>query len=483
MSAMMAGQARPDVADTLRQGTTLVETGQLTRAQQLYEEALSSFPGDPDLSFELGMVYFRQHDWAKAAENYKISIGARPGRVKPLFYLAEAYFMESNQDLARETIAQAASIAPNDPQVCQKYGEYLSAKLETRREGLSWLQKARRLSPGLARIEFEIGKAQFELTDFKSATSSLEAALKNNRSDGQAAFFLAESWANLSDWEKARDYYKYALAQGYTNGSAFYGLGRALVELGEFEVALDPLHRALALQPSLIQAHFQLGKAYRRLGRSEEARQETRLFGAMTNRIDTARELKGAEEENAWKQLKPLLEANKEQEALALLAKLPASERLDRAEPHYLLGTMLFSMGRKDDAKRLLRIARAKAPKAARIAAYLGLVELSCGEAGAAESSFQSALALDSAEVLALIGIGGLRYRQQRWADAAEYLEQSRTADPDTLYMLCDAYFRIGRMEEAMLTTEVIRALSPDNKALLSAVDELVRVHKPASDH
>ena len=475
---MMAGQARPDVADTLRQGTMLVETGQLTRAQQLYEEALSSFPGDPDLSFELGMVYFRQHDWAKAAENYRISIGTRPGTVKPLFYLAEAYFMESNQDLARETIAQAASIAPNDPQVCQKYGEYLSAKLDTRREGLSWLQKARRLSPGLARIDFEIGKAQFELTDFEPATSSFEAALKNNRTDGQAAFFMAESWANLSNWEKARDHYKYSLAQGYTNGPAYYGLGRALVELGEFEVALGPLHRALALQPSLIQAHFQLGKAYRQLGRTEEARQESRLFGAMTNRVDTSRELKSAEEENAWKQVKPLLEANKEQEALELLAKLPASAPLDRGEPHYLLGTMLFSMGRKDDAKRVLRIARAQTPKAARIAAYLGLVELSCGEAVAAENSFQSALALDSAEVLALIGMGGIRYRQQRWADAAKYLQKSRTADPDTLYMLCDAYFRIGRTEEAMLTADVIRALASDNKALLDAVDELVRLHK-----
>ena len=56
--------------------------------------------------------------------------------------------------------------------------------------------------------------------------------------------------------------------------------------------------RAKAMQPSLIQAHFQLGKAYRQLGRIEEARHETRLFGAMTNRIDTSRELKGPEEES-----------------------------------------------------------------------------------------------------------------------------------------------------------------------------------------
>jgi tetratricopeptide (TPR) repeat protein len=198
----------------------------------------------------------------------------------------------------------------------------------------------------------------------------------------------------------------------------------------------------------------------------------------MTNRIETSRELKGPEEESAWKRVKPLVEANKEQEALELLTKSAASDGLDRGEPHYLLGVAYSSLGRKDNAMRMLRIARKVVPGSARIAAYLGLVELSSGETGAAEESFRSALTLHSAEVLALIGIGEIRYQQKRWAEAVEYLEKSRTADPDTLYMLCDAYFRINRTEEAMLTAEVIRALGSDNKALLNSLDELVRLYK-----
>ena len=463
------------MAEVLRQGARLVEAGQLAAAEELYEKAQIRYPGDPDLAFELGMVYFRRRNWEKAVESYKRSLSVRPQRVKPLFYLAESYYMESDLDLARETIQQAASIAPNDPQVCQKYGEYLNMKLETRGEGLVWLQKARRLNPGLARIDFEIGMAQFELSDFPSAVASFETAIKNNSSDGQAAFFLAECWAKLSDWEKARKYYEFALAKGYANGPAYYGQGRALVELGESEAALAPLERAAAMQPSLIQAHFQLAKAFRQLGRTGEARRETRLFSAMTDRIDTSRELKGPEEESAWKRVKPLVEASKEQEAVEALAKSPASDGLDRAEPHYLLGVVYYSLGRKDDAMRMLRIARKAAPNSARIAAYLGVVELSSGETLAAEESFRSALALDSAEVLALIGIGGIRYQQKRWTEAVEYFEKSRTADPGTLYALCDAYFRINRTEDAMLTAEVIRAFGSDNKVLLESLDDLVR--------
>ena len=56
--------------------------------------------------------------------------------------------------------------------------------------------------------------------------------------------------------------------------------------------------------------------------------------------------------------MKPLVEANKEQESLEVLAKLPASNGLDRGEPHYLLAVIYYSLGRKDDAMRMLRIAR-----------------------------------------------------------------------------------------------------------------------------
>lgn len=478
MSSFAAGQAGPDLTTVLRQGARLVDEGKLSAAQDLYEKELGSYPDDSDLRYELGMVYFRQQNWAKAAENYRASLGATPRKIKPLYYLSEAYFMQSDLDRARETIALAASIAPEDAQVCEKYGEYLSATLETRKEGLAWLQKAQRLSPDLARIDFQIGKTEFDLTDYRSALSSLEAALKKDSGDGQAAFYLAESWANLGDWEKARDEYNYALARGHMDGPTYYGLGKALVELGTPDAALAPLQRAIVLQPSLSKAHFQLGKAYRELGRTTEAQHETRLFSTMADRIDTSTELKGAEEEEAWKRVKPLLEANREQEALALLAKTPVGDVLDHGEPHYLLGTMYYSLGRKDDAKRMLNIARRQAPKSSRIVAYLGMVELSGGETAAAEESFQSALALDSAEVLALIGMGGIRYQQQRWADAARYLEKSRTADLGALYMLCDTYFRLGRTQDALLTAEVIRALGTGQQPLLDELEKLVRLHQ-----
>jgi len=51
LSALLAAQGQSDVPEVVRQGARLVEAGQLAAAAGLYEKALSSYPGDPDLTF------------------------------------------------------------------------------------------------------------------------------------------------------------------------------------------------------------------------------------------------------------------------------------------------------------------------------------------------------------------------------------------------------------------------------------------------
>jgi tetratricopeptide (TPR) repeat protein len=106
------------------------------------------------------------------------------------------------------------------------------------------------------------------------------------------------------------------------------------------------------------------------------------------------------------------------------------------------------------------------------------MVQLSSGNVTSALEAFQAALAHDSNETLALIGMGGIRYQQQRWPQAVEYLEKSRTADPDALFLLCDAYYRMGKPEQAALIAEVVRALGSDRKPLLDELEKLVARHR-----
>jgi len=479
--ALALGQA--DISAVVAKAQALAESGQLTDAQAVIENGLRDFPNNSDLLFGLGMVYLRERNWEKAIHSYKASLNGNPKRVKALFYLGEAYFMNSDFQDACETLAEAINVAPNEATVRQRYGEYLSSRLATRNEGLEQLQKARQLNPTLPRIDFDIGKTQFDLTDFQSAAGSFDTELRKNPGNGEAAFFLAEANTKVGNWQNAREAYNYALTHGYLEGAAYYGLGRTLVELGDFSASLVPLSRALALQPSIYQARFQLGRAYRQLGRADDAQREIKLFNAMSGRVNTVQEARGPELEDAWKHVKPLLAEHKEQQALEWLTKVAAVDPSNPQNPSYLLGEMYFTLERYGDAKRVLMAARNLASDNAHIAAYLGIVQLASGEVDSAEQSLRSALTLDAAEPLALIGMGGIRYRQERWADAVTYLEQSRTADPDTLLLLCDADFRIGKQEDALLTAEVIRAFAADQPAILKALDQLLKRYSSSKPH
>jgi 3-methyladenine DNA glycosylase AlkC len=77
-----------------------------------------------------------------------------------------------------------------------------------------------------------------------------------------------------------------------------------------------------------------------------------------------------------------------------------------------------------------------------------------------------------------------IRYKQERWKDVIAHLERSHTANPGALYMLCDAYYRVGKNNEAIVTAEAIRSLAANNKSLLADLDRLVKLHQagqPAS--
>ncbi len=73
------------------------------------------------------------------------------------------------------------------------------------------------------------------------------------------------------------------------------------------------------------------------------------------------------------------------------------------------------------------------------------------------------------------MGLAWLRFGEQRWEEAAAYLERSKTKAPDGLLLLCDAYFHLGRTEQGLITAETWAAIAPTDQAVLESLIDLLQ--------
>lgn len=466
----------------LGRGSALEERGQLAQAKELYLGGLREFPRSSEIIFRIGTLYLRESNWPQAIQYLQRGSALRPRDVDTFYYLAQAYYLDGQHGPARQAILRAVTLAPDRPEVAQKYGEYLCEdNLCT--EGLPYLLKARRLDPTLRDIDFDLGMAYHKLAHVPEAQRYLEAALKKDPGNLIATRFLADVLGRQNQWERAKDHYQRVVAGDPQNGWALYGLGRALVALGNYEAALGPLRDALAIDPMITEAHFQLGNALRQLGRRDEAARELKLFKALRERTQASAPAvtfqRAPAESRIWEVCQRFLNENKESEALAYLNSLVTDKPIN---PHYLLGVLHFSLGQNSDAVRMLARAAEISPSDADVLAFLGRAQLAAGEYDSAEKTLAQALALKPDGELPLVGLGELAYARGDWEQAIRYFEQSKTSQAPVLLEWCRSYFQLNNRAKALEIAELVRAFGNGDPVLLRELDSLLASEKEPAE-
>jgi tetratricopeptide (TPR) repeat protein len=105
----------------------------------------------------------------------------------------------------------------------------------------------------------------------------------------------------------------------------------------------------------------------------------------------------------------------------------------------------------------------------------LGIFDLQQGQLDEAEKEFDAEIANDPNYETAVAELGVVRYKQQRWAEAADQLSRSHTRTPALLLTLCDSYFHLDQVKEANLTAELLAAYSRDDQELMEKLVELLK--------
>jgi tetratricopeptide (TPR) repeat protein len=455
----------------LLRALALDELGRWDEAQRSYEAALRIAPRDPQIQARLGMHFVRRERWAQAIPPLEKSVATAQDPLA-LFYLSQAYFQTQNKGKSLETIELCAKLAPDNPTMLLKLGEY-RAQMGKHSPALEALLRVQELRPDEPGLDLALGNTYLSLLEVENARAALERALQKDPKNPAVLSALASACSKARDHAAARRYYQQVLDLGYDDAEYHLGLGAALLGLGENEAAIVQLNQAIERKPRLEEAHFHLARAYQAAGHAEESKRELGVFRALkANPLDPPEE-RSELERDLWSQAEALVREGKEAEAMKLLTHTNVKGNI----PEYLVGALYYRLGRLADAERLLALAAERSPDLPNVRTYLALAYVEQGRLAEAEAILPGELERNPREPLVLMAIGLLRFRQERWADAARHLSDSRVVDPGVLLRLCEAQIRLGQAAQAQDTARVVRALAAGKADTMTALTGIFERH------
>ena len=455
-------------------GSLLEDAKRQTEAAAAYEKGLKLAPSDPDLLYKVGVFQLVAGDRERAAALMEHYTRLQPQDGDGFYYLAQAYHLSKQDERALNAIRSCLKLKPKDPLVWQKYGELLVSSGDGE-NGFSWLQKAYQADPHLNRINFDLGVAALDRMDLQNAESFARRAVDEHPEDGSPLHLLASVETKLSHWQEALVLNQNLLKLNAKDADALLGLGRSQLELKQYRESIDTLNQQLASDPANILAHHYLSRAYAALGDSAEAQHQAELHQKMVEQTSFASSALGSEQDRlVWERARTLVQDQHEDQALALFRRNEKEASASPGQPYFLVGALDLYLGRQADGARNLRRALELDPKVRGPRTYLGILDLQRNNLEDAEKEFNAEIANDPNYQIAIAELGLVRYRQQRWADAAEQLSLSHTQTPALLLTLCDAYFRLGKVKEANLTAELAAAYSKDDPATIDSLTDLL---------
>jgi tetratricopeptide (TPR) repeat protein len=469
-------EQHPNFAPAIKlKGMLLEDSGRISEAGAAFEEALKLAPNDADLLLEVGKYKLTAGQREDAIKLLQHCLRILPGDGDAQYYLAQAYHLTGQDDLALGAIRQSLKAEPDNPSVWQEYGELLCVK-EDCEAGLRWLLKAQHSDARLPHIDYDIAVTDLKLMDLAGSAQYAARAVKSQPNDVPALQLLASVDVKLAKWQEAKQAFERVLTFKTDDVDSLFGLGQCELELKNYPAAVDKLQLVLRLAPTRLLAHYYLSRAYVGMGKNSEAQHEAALHQLMMEQMTFVRAVeREGSEAPIQAPASQLLAEHREEDALQLYRKRFQGTSATLADAYVFVGKLYLAMGEKEDGLRCLHHALEIQPTVRGAHTYEGILRLKLGDLSGAESEFKAELANDPNYQTAIAEMGEVRYHQERWSDAAEQLAKSKTMTPELLYMLCDSYFHVGKASDADLTAETAAAYGRNKPEFMKDLIDLLQ--------
>ena len=347
MLSLQAGVAQNNAAAVDRiytEAKAAQNAGDNATAIAKYQEMIRIAPNLAPAYNNLGMLYLRTHDYAKAIETLKRVHAMEPKLGSATALLGMAYFESKDYVRAKNTLeatlkvvsndnvaalllaktliqlkefgpaaSQLERLSQNDPKnqeilylLANSYTQLAKDALVRMNEinpnsvlvhetsgqmmedmanydgAIVEYKKAADMAPAQPGTHYKLGKAYWETSLWGPAMHEFQAELQNDPQNCDAHAKLGDIWIKQqSQVQAALEEEDKALSICPDLEQAHLDRGEALLALGQSGKALDEFKGVEGTDPDDLQTHFLLAKAYRAMGRTQDAEAELQIYSKL----------------------------------------------------------------------------------------------------------------------------------------------------------------------------------------------------------
>lgn len=265
--------------------------GDLTRADESYELALSQDSGDATALLGMAQVALRKGDAQGAVPYLSRAKEAAAGSPDLLYGYALVALRAGFGDEAGEALARAARLRPDDQRVVLLSGV---SWLKRRKPDLSEAEQSFRrfleLEPASPQGQLFLGYVLLKQKRSAEARLLLESSVKADASAPEGLYYLGLIAQDEQEDMRAVSILEEVARRFPSFAHAHVALGVSYMKLKDYERARRELEMAVRLSPGDQKAHFNLALLYARLKEPGRAQEEMRIVEELKGKADARAE-------------------------------------------------------------------------------------------------------------------------------------------------------------------------------------------------
>ncbi|GHT22815.1 hypothetical protein FACS189419_05890 [Planctomycetales bacterium] len=224
-------------------------SGNITGAEKLYQEILNEEPENFCAMDGLGIVRSHQGEISAGIQYFNealLLLRKNQPESNPqweaalLFHIGLAYRSLGHKEEALKILAEAASFAPEEPDLLLNLGQ-LHFDFEHYAEAIGCFRSLTCVQPQNASAWLTLGYILFRRKQYQEAVEVLQKAETLDVQSPEICLYLAESLRNAERYKESLPYYQQLLQLGTEYPQAIHGYGKALLALGNFTDGWDAM--------------------------------------------------------------------------------------------------------------------------------------------------------------------------------------------------------------------------------------------------